>query len=519
MTDNSRNVSTNWRRGIAKMNWAVWGLLCAMSLASMVQRTTAADWPNSGHYNYNTRNASSEHTLAPSNVGELKQLWVLTADGNVTATPAVVGGVVYFPDFGGSLWAVNGMTGKVLWKKPISRYSGIKGDVSRITPAYWQGSLITGEGTQTVSTLRGAYVFALNAKSSRRLWLTKVEADPVAIITSSPVVDDGVVYVGTSSKAETLNRPVTYRGSVLALNVKTGKIIWQTYLAPPGYTGAAVWGSTPVVDRATGLLYVATGNNYSAPPGVCTAPGRADCAATASDDYIDSVVALDLKTGRVVWAARTLTADISTNYNHGDGPDYDFGQGPILFSAEVDGKPTKLLGVGQKSGIYWALNPATGAVVWKTQVGPGSRQGGMLWGSATDGSRIYVSIGNGEHVPVTLVAPSGTQPTTTGGLWAALDASTGKILWQTADPQGTLDLGALTVANGVVYAGSMAATGENMYALDASTGTKKWAFASGGSVEAGAAVVDGVLYWGSGYKITAVNGSNNKFYAFGLPQK
>ena len=58
-----------------------------------------------------------------------------------------------------------------------------------------------------------------------------------------------------------------------------------------------------------------------------------------------------------------------------------------------------------------------------------------------------------------------------------------------------------------------------MFALDAVTGAVKWAFASGGSVAGGSAVVDGVVYWGSGYKIGPVNGANNKLYAFGLARK
>jgi polyvinyl alcohol dehydrogenase (cytochrome) len=479
----------------------------------------ASDWPCSGRDVHNTRNAEDEHVLDSSQIAELRPLWTVTTDGNVTATPAVVDGLVYAPDFGGSLWAVEAASGRVIWKNAISSYTGVPGDVSRTTPAYWRGALIMGEGTQTVSTQEGAIVFALDAKSGRPMWRTKVEDDPVAIITSAPIVDGGVVYVGTSSKAETLDRPTTFRGSVLALSADTGKILWQTYLTREGYTGAAVWGSTPVVDHDTGFVYVATGNNYSAPAGVCGAPGRANCTPSPVDNYVDSVVALDAKTGRIAWAARSLPDDVSTNFDHVDGPDYDFAQGPSLFTTELDGKPTALVGVGQKSGVYWALDPATGRPVWKTEVGPGSRLGGMMWGSASDGKRIYVSIGNAAHTPVAIASPAGGSQTTTGGFWAALDAATGAVLWRTPDPQGAIDVGALTVGGGVVYAGSLAQQRENMYALDAATGAMKWAYASGGSVAGGAAIVDGAVYWGSGYKIGPVSGANNKLYAFGLPRK
>ena len=495
------------------------GFLCAITLSPATAQAPAPDWPFSGHDIHNTRNAADERILDPSRVAKLMPLWLVTTDGNVTATPSVVGGAVYAPDFGGSLWAVDAATGKVIWKNAISSYTGIPGDVSRTTPAYWRGTLIMGEGTQPITTLEGATVFALEASSGRPLWHTKVEADPVAIITSAPIVDDGVVYVGTSSKAEALNRPTAFRGSVLALRADTGEILWQTYMTREGYTGAAVWGSTPVVDHDTGLLYVATGNNYSVPPGVCQTPEVANCAPSAPDNYFESIVALDLKTGHVAWAAHTLPGDVSTNFIHDEGPDYDFGQGPILFTTEVDGRPTTLLGAGQKSGVYWALDPMTGRVVWKSEVGPGSRLGGMMWGSAADGRRIYVSIGNTHHDPVTIQSESGKPLTTTGGFWAALDVATGKILWRTPDPQGAIDVGALTVGDGLVYAGSMAPRGENMYALDAATGALRWSFSSGGSVAGGPAVVGGAVYWGSGYRIGGINGSNNKLYAFGLERK
>jgi polyvinyl alcohol dehydrogenase (cytochrome) len=494
-------------------------LISAASHSLAADRAPTLDWLFSGQDIHNTRNAADESILDPAHVADLKPLWTLATDGNVSATPAVVGGIVYVPDFGGSFWAVDAATGKLVWKNAVGDITGVKGDVSRTTPAFWRGSLIMGEGTQTVRTLEGASLFAVDAKSGRRLWLTKVEDNPVAIITSSPVVDDGVVYVGTSSKAEALDRPTTFRGSVLALNADTGKILWQTYLTKEGYTGAAVWGSTPVVDHDTGLVYVATGNNYSAPAGVCGAPGRTNCTPSSADNYVDSVVALDVKNGRIAWAAHTLPDDVSTNFDYVDGPDYDFGQGPSLFMTEVSGTPTTLLGVGQKSGVYWALDPATGNVVWKTEVGPGSRLGGMMWGSATDGKRIYVSIGNAAHTPVATTSQTGGSQTITGGFWAPLDAGTGAVLWRTPDPQGAIDVAALTVGDGVVYAGSLSPRRENMYALDAATGAVKWAFASGGSVAGGAAVVDGVVYWGSGYRIGSVEGANNRFYAFGLARE
>jgi polyvinyl alcohol dehydrogenase (cytochrome) len=477
--------------------------------APQAAKQAVVNWPFAGGNLNDTRDAAAEHIIGLSTVSTLKPRWTLTTGGNVSATPTVVNGTVYVPDWGGNLWAVSAATGKVVWKNPVSRYSRIAGDISRTSPAYWNGLLVTGEGVQTIPTRLGAYMLGINAGTGSPLWRTRVDSDPTAIITSSAVISNGVAYVGVSSKAQAVGGLVTFRGSVVALNARTGKVLWKRYTVPTGYTGGAVWGSTPVVDNSRGLLYVDTGNNESVPPGVCNSPTQTGCAPVSPADYIDSILALSLRTGRIVWARRTLTSDTSSKTHH-YGPDYDFGAGPNLYQTTLHGKPVQLLGAGQKSGLYWALNPATGKVVWKTEAGPGGMGGGIMWGTATDGRRVYVSIGNTNHVKYTIVSASGKKSTTTGGFWAALDAATGKILWQTADPQLAKDTDAVTVGNGVVYVGSMAAAGDTMYALDAATGLIKWRFDSGGAVTSGAAVVNGTAYWGSGYDAAR----NDKLYAF-----
>jgi polyvinyl alcohol dehydrogenase (cytochrome) len=190
------------------------------------------------------------------------------------------------------------------------------------------------------------------------------------------------------------------------------------------------------------------------------------------------------------------------------GPDYDFGSAPNELTYQSPTGPKTIIGAGQKSGIYYALDPDTGAVLWQTQVGPGSSLGGMEWGSATDGARIYVAIANLYGIPYAAGS---------AGSWAALDPATGAILWQKADPNGAMDIGPMAVANGVVYAGSMgsAATAPTMLALDATNGNTLWSFAAGSSVNAGATIYNGVVYWGSGYShLGSLGTGNNKFYAF-----
>src|SRR5262249_419348 len=143
-----------------------------------------------------------------------------------------------------------------------------------------------------------------------------------------------------------------FRGSFMALDLYTGVVRWKTVLAPPGYTGNAVWGSSPAVDPARGSVYIATGNNYSVPPAVlaCVASAGDDAgdkrACIAPDDHFDSVLSLDLKTGAIHWATKAIPYDAWTvdcipfigsgaNCPSPAGPDFDFGQAPALFKVRA----------------------------------------------------------------------------------------------------------------------------------------------------------------------------------------
>jgi polyvinyl alcohol dehydrogenase (cytochrome) len=178
------------------------------------------------------------------------------------------------------------------------------------------------------------------------------------------------------------------------------------------------------------------------------------------------------------------------------------------------GKSRELVGAGQKSGKYWALDPDTGAVLWVTQAGPGGTAGGLQWGSAVDGRRIYTANANSDLVPWPGAGGS------TSGVWSALDANTGQVLWQTRPSGGGSTSGPVTTTNGVVFGCSLDRSNGYMYALDAATGVELWKFSSGGSCLSGAAISRGELFWGSGYgNLFGTFGSpNNKLYAFALPK-
>jgi polyvinyl alcohol dehydrogenase (cytochrome) len=539
----SKHVALSSKVGVLLAVLAVAGLTVITSSQDFrFGRQASGEWPLDGQNIYGTRNQPAEHIINPSNVSGLAPAWVFTTGGSVSATPTVGDDAVYFPDWAGNLYAVNKDTGQLLWSHKISDYDGFSTAISRVSPAIDGDELILGDIEDPNADHNGASVLAVDRYNGELKWITKVESYPAAIITGSPVVFGNTVYVGVSSNEEsnlasqpTYTECCAFRGSVVALDAETGGMLWQTYDMPDNhgalnqYSGGAIW-QPPAIDPRRGLLYIGTGNNYTVPASVeaCAAANiNADC--TAPNDYFDTALALDLQTGHVKWAhklSNSIPGEVDWSYKtepydawttgcvfftppincpSPKGPDYDLGgSGPNLFS--------HMVGFGQKSGTYWAFDPDNGHVLWSTFVGPAGTGtlGGIEWGTATDGQRIYAEVADSGHVSYTLV-PSGQQ--ISWGSWSALDAATGKILWQTADPNPGIDFGAVSVANGVVYAGSQYSSGY-MYALDAKTGKILWSFASGGSVDDGPSIVGRFVYWGSGYRIGT---NNDKLYAFTVP--
>jgi len=485
-------------------------------------------WLVAGHDLNNSRSQSAEKKIGIENVSQLAPQWTFTTSSDVSATPTVDGDNVYFPDWAGNLYAVNRKTGIMRWSHQISEYDAHQNALSRTSPAIHGDLLIFGDILSSTVPHEGADIIAVSRTNGELRWITKVDNHPAAVITGSPVIAGDIVYVGVSSSEEGLATNPDYpccsfRGSIVALDVNSGRILWKRYTVPDNlgaadqYSGNAVW-QPPAIDLTRGLLFIGTGNNYDVPAAVrdCVNQNPSQSSGCfAADDYFDSALALDLTTGQIKWSQRLRGFDIWTvacirNTNPvacpvPSSPDYDLsGSGPNLFP--------NLVGFGQKSGMYWALNPDTGAIVWSSVVGPGATLGGIEWGTATDGTRIYVAITNSANKSYPLI----NGQTITWGAWSALDVSTGKILWQTADPDHSLAMGAVSTANGVVYAPSISG---KVHALNAATGDILFSFQTGGSVIDGPSISNGTVFWGSGYRRTTGGIGNNKVFAFSLNGK
>jgi polyvinyl alcohol dehydrogenase (cytochrome) len=497
-----------------------------------------SNWTSAGQNLSNTRNQSTESKLSVATVGQLAPKWTFTAGGEVSATPAVDGTRVYFPDWAGNLFAVDRSTGQQVWKSSIAAASGVPGDRARATPAIADGKVLIGTQGPGFFGSGGGKMLAFDKNTGALLWSTVLDSHVAAAITQSATVYNGRVLVGVSSveegKAALLpGYPCcTFRGSMTALDLDTGQLLWKTYMAPEGYPGGAVWGSSPAVDPSRGQVYIGTGNNYDLPDSVlaCVAAANGNEAqerlCLSPENHIDAVLALDLLTGAITWSTPVLAFDAWTvqcifgifpgnedNCPEPAGPDYDFGQAPALFSIrDANGRSRDVIGAGQKSGQYWVLDRDTGVKVREpTVAGPGGTAGGLQWGSAVDGQRIYTANANSDRKPW---PPFGDNRE---GVWSGIDARTGALLWQTRPPHGGGASGPATTANGVVFGCALDAQGY-MYALNGATGAVLWEFPSGGSCLSGAAISRGTVFWGSGYtNLGPPLTTNDKLYAFAIP--
>jgi polyvinyl alcohol dehydrogenase (cytochrome) len=547
--------------------------LIILTIVLNAMTAAAGAWTSWSGDHWNTRFAWRERILNRFNVPSLELKWSVQLSGRTEVNPTVVGNDLYTTDRGGWLYRIDIRSGKILWQRNVEEYNGMPGSYSRSSPAIAGSVLYIGDSPARGAADKRTHVMAINRFSGQLFWISSIGDHPTASITQSPLVVGSRVYVGISSSEsfEEATEPgydcCSFRGSMVALNRFTGSVVWKTFMiadgfaSPEEYSGASVWGRNPAVDLQRQLIYVPTGQNYDVPDRMrecerlrrlSPTPELEPSCVEEDINLANSITALDLDTGAVVWNQHLEGYDAwnvtcgffegldtlnSQNCPDPKGPDFDFGQGPILMSfSETPGrwKPRRqVLLAGQKSGVAYGLDPdAGGEVLWATQVGPGGRLGGMEFGSAVDFSRYYVSIANLEHTPYQL--PDGR--TVNGGSVAALDPLTGEILWQTPDPasflpvQGNIPItenlrigfgflgvitAPLTTIQGVVFAASNDILG-HLYALDGRTGRILFRFAGGLPSNNGATIVDGRVYWATGSNIVPLP-IPSTLYAFGLP--
>jgi polyvinyl alcohol dehydrogenase (cytochrome) len=454
--------------------------------------------------------------LTASQVPRLKLKWAFGFEGDISAfsQPTVIGDQIFVGSASGIVHAMRADTGCLQWT--FQANGPIR---SAIVAAPFDGGHLLLFGDLT------GWFYALDPASGRQVWRARPEEHEAVRLSAPPVIVNDLAIVGVASweESRSLNPDYpccTFRGSVVALRLRDGSTAWKRYMVPDaavrtgktsagadtlGPSGVGIWGS-PTVDVKRRRLYVTTGNNYSLP------------ATTLSD----AVVALDIDTGNIVWSQQALPNDVynsacsltpkAPSCPDGSGPDYDFGSPAILVTTST-GRP--LLLAGQKSGIVWAFDPDdNGKVVWQSRVAKGGINGGVQWGMASDGQRVYAATSD---VVVSRTATARVLDPTAGGGVTALRVTDGSVEWHAEPPPcagrpncSPAQLAAVTAIPGVVFAGSLDG---HLRAYSAQDGKLIWDFdtvreyqtvngvkASGGAIDGpGPVVVNGMVLVNSGY--------------------
>ncbi|MCX7863679.1 MAG: PQQ-binding-like beta-propeller repeat protein [Novosphingobium sp.] len=450
-----------------------------------------------------------------SNVGTLRLKWAFGFFGanRARSQPAIGGGAIFVGAQDGSVYALDRETGCVRW-----RYLASAEVRTGIVLSPWKPGDTNARPLVFFGDFAGN-AYAVEAFTGREVWKVEADEHPAAVLTGTPTYHDGTLYVPVSSLEEAAAAApsypcCTFRGSVLALDAATGRQKWRSWLVgkpvaqPPeadgtrfmGPSGVAVW-SAPIIDEKRGLLYVATGDNYSPP----------------ASELSDAIVALDLATGAIRWHNQVIAGDVwnvacyvqTANCPQDAGPDFDFGAAPVLAKG-TNGKEYIL--AGQKSGIAHVFDPDTHAIVRQVRLGRGGEAGGIHFGIAAAQGRLFVPISDLSD------GRPGDFPLSPG--LYALDIASGARLWSAPSPDGTC-VNRPSCAKG--YGAAITATPELVFAgaddghlriFDADSGRLLWDFdavrpfetvngvaARGGAFSGGAAPVvhDGQLIVPSGY--------------------
>jgi glucose dehydrogenase/cytochrome c5 len=324
--------------------------------ASFEGEAPSASWPSVGNDVGGTRYSTASQITA-ENVGELKPAYLamLEAPGSQGSgsenNPVESEGVIYASSSSENpvLGAYDATTGKKIWQVGAKQIG-----IAHVPPNIGTRGIAIGDGLVYVEE-PGGVLAAFDQKTGKPAWKTLVNTQHVYQYSQpTPVYWDGMVYIGQSGS----DIVGGLRGFVKAFDAKTGKLAWIFHTLPkPGTPGAETWASpselkdggggvwtNPVIDPKLGLVYFPTGNPWPDIGG--RGPG--------DEHYLDGVVALDLKTGKLRWFYQTT---------HHDEWDYDCAQPPVLWNQEVEGKSVNGLSIGCKNGYVYELDRETGKPV------------------------------------------------------------------------------------------------------------------------------------------------------------
>jgi polyvinyl alcohol dehydrogenase (cytochrome) len=574
-----------------------------LSAPARLRADDPKDWPMYNHDLLGSRHNAAETAISPANAGRLEEKWRFPPRdsdftvGVIHATPVVVDGYVYFGTATQPTFYKLTPDGKLRWsyRNPAYRYEPPKpearpqGDPNRgvrfqtSAEGIFASALVTGDTVYFGDI--GGWFYALDRATGSERWKLNARgkdfpgAHPINVFFASPILADGKLIVGGGTLEQVVAafpgyKGCTGRGFVVALEPKTGHIVWKYDLGPkpqpltPPITIKDSWGdhtfyygpatssiwSTSSFDADSGTIFFGTDVN--------TAPRRP----TADDPRLYTrescgIVAVDVHTGTEKWVTQLNPGDVWTNamraYDPKEGryKDQSIGDTPKLYTIPFDGTPTRVVGVGCKNGGFYVLRASDGKIVAHTPIYTGpptapltprpdprtlalpSAIGGLQTGCATDGRSIFTNGIDGIRL-MSQETPAASAGPPTGGRVVSLSLDTLREHWRHDRPKvaslggpppkpvykdvGDPVASGLAVANGVVYFTGVASG--KLVALDAATGAvlkEK----DVGPVWSGPSVSRGRVYVGTGNTLFSPEDGEAFFpkryigvlHSFGLP--
>jgi len=458
----------------AKASFMALVLMGVFSLQSHADQQD--NWPMYGKdLSHSFSNPQSQ--INPHNVTSLMPAWTFPTGDAVTASPAVVDGVVYVGSWDGYFYALDAVSGRLNWKLqvdcqptvvPLPQVCG--GPAPGPDPARFRtpGGIITSSAAVFDGRVyfgAGRTLYSVSADDGRVIWKHVIcgnpddrnciadHNDPLQIL-ASPAISGNTIFVGVSTGGVAFNIP--YRGGFVALDMKTGEQIWRfevdPVLNPSAAEGPAqnrgcgnIW-SSPAVDEDANLVLF----------------GTSDCEEQPVAPYHGSVIALDTRTGSPQWVFRPRESDP-------DRCDFDFGASPNL----IDLADQRAVGIGGKDGTYYLLDRLSGTKIWSTRVVFGGEIGGFFGGAAFDGKRVFsaTAFGDGNVQTQTGLCHPGYQAPDNPSVVDtfvqepsihSLAVKTGQIL---SEQQQNQSFGATTLADRVVFSGFLGSSEANLPAV------------------------------------------------------
>ena len=404
------------------------------------------DWPAYLRNPQHSSGAFSVPAITLSRAPTLRSLWNwISPSGSLLASPTVAAGTVFIGTTSARFYALNEVTGLVLWSKQLDVVPAKLGGCNQSTGISGTAAVAPdpSTGLLTVYVAGGRYLYALDAATGTQRWKALVgPANSLNVVGyrnwASPTVAGGVVLMGLSSNCDS---PLI-RGGVQAFNQATGATTGSYFVVPAGKVGGSVWSSVASDGKSA---WVTTGNPD--PRGT-----------QVYDSY--SIVRLTLP-GLTRVDKSTVTLPLTA--------DKDFGSSPTLFTASLNGTPTPMVGACNKNGVYYAWrsgNLAAGPV-WHDQVGNSSHETNNLpdmciSSSAWDFSRnaLYIAA-NGTTI--------NGKPA--GGSVRQVNPATGAYGWQTALPCVPLASPSLNGSSDLLAVSTWCASGTAYtYILNAANG-------------------------------------------------